>query len=174
MRKNGQFDKALKYAIKALNTGAIKAQLTIANIKHSEGFELLKIGDQDGANMKFSEGLEAISSFSPEFGYDYEIADAIAAKLHRHMGDLNKAKERIMKYTKSQNPYTIYEQCKAIMQDACEAEKESDIDNATIRIKEIDDVLKRLSHLEELPGALQEIIDEANSCKERLSAQNEI
>jgi tetratricopeptide (TPR) repeat protein len=169
LRKKGQYDEAEKYAIKALNAGAIKAYLTIANIKYAQGLDFFNMGDKVGAFERYAEGLKEIEKFVPEYGHDKEVADSIAAKLLRSMEKWNEAKEKIMQYELSQNPYTIYEQSKVIIYDALNAVQEGNRDEAVSKIPIIDDLLNRLPPSDELPKAIIGIFNDLNYLKDKLS-----
>jgi tetratricopeptide (TPR) repeat protein len=111
LRKRGQYEEATVFAEKARNLGAPKAHLTLANTAYSQAQECLQSGEERVALEYYRQALRALEEFRPEFGHDQEVADGIAAKVYRSMGDWDHAKLRVSKYKNTHNTFTIYEQC---------------------------------------------------------------
>jgi tetratricopeptide (TPR) repeat protein len=117
-RQRGELDRAEEYARKALNYGARKANLTLANIEYARGRNFSDKKQVGKAKAKYALALDILKGFTPEFGHDEEVRDAIASKIYREREDWEDAKNIIGKYVDPINPYTIYEQCVISIHDA--------------------------------------------------------
>lgn len=111
LRQREDYDRAGEYATKALNYGARKANLTLANIEYARGKKFSEKGQLGKAKGKYALALDILKGFTPEFGHDEEVRDGIMSKIYRELENWDAAKGVIGKYKGSINPYTIYEQC---------------------------------------------------------------
>ncbi len=170
LRKQEQYSEATKYAQQAINKGSPKAFLTLANILYSESIKLSIDGDVPSANAKLREALTALSDFRPEFGHDQEIADAIASKIYRSMGDFPKARQHVGRYQKTDNPYTIYEQCRILVGEASTSLAQDNYPEALSCIRSAKSSIEVYKIKRELPEPLQELLEEIESEEARINA----
>jgi tetratricopeptide (TPR) repeat protein len=160
MRKRGDYDTALDYASKSQRYGHRKAPMTIANIMFGQAQHLRSIGEESEAVKKFREALRVISSFQPEYGHDQEVADTIAAKIHRTLGEFNPALELVRKYTNTSNPYTIYEQCRLDLLQSKDAKTNGGHDAYIDARQKVLTRLEQFKAQHQLPKALQSLFDD--------------
>ncbi|HEY2233585.1 MAG TPA: TIR domain-containing protein [Candidatus Angelobacter sp.] len=109
LRKREQYDEALGFALASQRNGHPKAPVAIANIMFGQAHQAGTNSELESARI-LREALAVLSTFKPQYGGDQEIADTIAAKIHRTLGELNIATQLVAKYVDTANPYTIYEQ----------------------------------------------------------------
>jgi hypothetical protein len=111
------------------------------------------------AEQLLRDGLGTLASFRPEFGTDQEIADSIAAKLHRALGEWDRCRLALSKYSDSRNPYTVYELTKIDEHDADAAEVSGSLINL---LTSLDRGIARVTEFRstrELPQPLAELLD---------------
>ena len=163
LRKQGDFEEAIAYSETSARFGHPKVALTEANIAYGQALKLRAEGDDEGALRMLRRVLAKLSTFRPEFGTDKEIADTIAAKAHRSLGDFTTAEKLLLPYQRTANPYTIYEMSR-IELSLVASEPLIEIREAKLlaaqtlirqRITEY-----RKTHV--LPGALEKLLGEVN------------
>jgi tetratricopeptide (TPR) repeat protein len=155
LRRRGDYEAALDYALLSQRYGHRKAPLTIANAIYGQAQLILSSGRQAEGNLRLRDALAVLSAFQPEYGDDQEVADTISAKVHRTLGELTAASNLIGKYVDTSNPYTIYEQCRLDLLQSEGDEKAS--------AEAGDRVLKRLDRYKsqhQLPKPLQTLFDD--------------
>jgi tetratricopeptide (TPR) repeat protein len=118
LRKRDEFRDAERYARAALRFGAKKANLTLANVYYGWALQFQAEGQPGLMAGRLREALASVNGFVPEFGHDKEVADSLATKILCALGDVAAARDRIMGYVDSQNPYTVYEQCRVLSAEA--------------------------------------------------------
>ncbi|SMC99651.1 AAA domain-containing protein [Desulfocicer vacuolatum DSM 3385] len=170
LRKRGAYEEAATYANKALQKGSYKAALTLANIFHTQGVIMAEYGDSEGANQKFNKGIEVVNNFIPEYGHDQEVADSIASKIFRAMGNWKDAEKRVEHYNSSRNPYTIYEQCKVALNEVSTIIERGEYDKALIKINYMQELIEKYSSSQELPQPLVEIRNETYLYQKHISS----
>jgi tetratricopeptide (TPR) repeat protein len=160
LRKRGEYEGALSYALTSQRFGHRKAPVTIANSMYGQAQQLSAAGEKSEAERKLREALRVLSNFQPEYGDDQEVADTIAAKIHRTLGELDAASELVGKYTNTSNPYTIYEQCRLDLLQSEVAEAVSGQVTSTEVREKVLTRLERFKAQHQLPKALQNLFDD--------------
>ena len=150
LRKRGQFDEAMGYALASQRYGHAKAPVNIANIMYGQAQQLFAASKGSEAKKKLGEALQVLATFRPEYGSDQEVADTIAAKIHRTLGEFDAATQLVGKYANTSNPYTIYEQCRLDLIQSESAETKQRVADRIVRY--------RAEH--QLPSALQNIFND--------------
>jgi len=158
LRKRGQYDEAEIYAVKAHKRRASKAPLTLANIKHGQAEEWIARGRDDIAQEKLNHALLILLEFRPEFGHDQEVADGIKSKIYRTMGDWAKALTAVAKYPNTDNPYTIYEQCRIDLWESEIAQADERYAAALGAVRRAIDRIRRYQIKHDLSRPLQDIL----------------
>ena len=87
MRKRHSLQEAENYAKRAISTGVRKAPLALANILYDQAQEPTANVQIAAVSQKLNQALDALSDFKPEYGNDKEVADAIASKIYRTLGN---------------------------------------------------------------------------------------
>ena len=159
LRKREDYEAALVYARRSRQYGHRKGPVSMANIMYGQAQVLANAGEKSQAESKLREALGQLSSFQPEYGDDQEVADTIASKIHRTLGEWDAASKLIEKYDSTSNPYTIYEQCRLDLLQSRLVPGEAEASYAEAK----DRVLKRLDRFKAqhlLPKPLQDLIDD--------------
>ena len=163
LRKQGEFAEALTYSETSARFGHPKVALTEANIAYGQAIRLRTDGDEEGALRMLRRVLAKVATFKPEFGTDKEIADTIAAKAHRNLGNFTAAAKLLLPYQGSANPYTIYEMSR-IELSLVAADPPNEVREAKL-VKVKDLIRQRISEYQKthvLPGALEKLLGEIN------------
>ena len=168
LRKRELYDEAEWYAIEAHGRGAPKAPLTLANIMYGQVQEMLACGKDDIAQEKLNQALQTLSRFRPEFGHDQEVADGIASKIYRAMGDWPKARAAVEKYRNTDNPYTVYEQCRIDLWEAEIAEADERYGAALDAVRRAIGRIKGYEIKHDLSQPLQDILLDAEAKESQL------
>ena len=159
LRGQDQLHDAEEYARKALESGAEKARLSLANIHHGQAIKAFATGKQKQGEQLLREGLAVLSSFRPEFGTDQEVADSIAAKLYRALGQWDQCRAMLSKYVDSRNPYTVYELTKIEEHLADAAEISGSLIGMLTSLDRGIARIKAFGSTRELPQPLAELLD---------------
>jgi tetratricopeptide (TPR) repeat protein len=109
MRKSGSLQEASRYAKVSERFGYSRIAITMANIAYEKADAAQRAGDRVAASELLQDALTALANFVPEYGTDREIADTIAAKVYRRLGQPEIGLARLATYENTQNPYTVYE-----------------------------------------------------------------
>jgi tetratricopeptide (TPR) repeat protein len=159
LRKRENFNDALDYALASKKRGYAKASLSVANIMYGQALSLMARNEAK-AKLKLREALSVLSSFKPEYGGDQEVADTIAAKIHRTLGELEIAAQLVAKYSETSNPYTIYEQSRIelLQSDAAQAAGKQEL-ASQLRLR-VATRLDRFRASHELPDAFRNLFDD--------------
>lgn len=160
LRRRNELVEAERFALKALNFGAKKASITLANIYFKMGVDLQAAGDRILADARFSEAIRALDHFHPEFGHDQEVADGLACKVLCSLGDYASASARIMKYEDPNNPYTLYEQCRVEQRQSEQALARQAPQTAAVHLRSAIDRIQRFRTLRPLSQQLNELLAE--------------
>lgn len=160
LRKQGNFSEAEFYARKSYELGNKRAALlTLANILYAQAVDMPKGLER---NKKLEDALNCLLDFQPEYGQDQEIADTIKSKIYRTLDKFKDARSIIGRYDNTENPYTLYEQCRLEITEAQHKKEANDFDGAAsivsrciLRIrsfkgkstKPLDDILRELEEL---------------------------
>jgi Flp pilus assembly protein TadD len=161
LRKHDMYDEAEPYARKAIQFGARKGPLCLSNILYGQALRLYAISDNNLAVKKLEEALSTLLLFLPEYGHDQEIADSIAAKIYRTLGNWHQAHKCVAKYSETKNPYTIYEQCRIHLWEADKSLTEENYEQALISVRMAIARIKDLQDKNLLPPPLLEVLSEA-------------
>jgi tetratricopeptide (TPR) repeat protein len=151
LRKRGNYREAERYAFKAIARRAEKARIVVANIYFGEAMDYEAAGDTRARDGRLQDALDMLGTFKPEYGWDQEVADSIACKVLCALGRIEEAQKRIATYIHTDNPYTVYEQCRVGLLEADRASKRED------EIRLLRGVIARIEDFRigrELPSAL--------------------
>jgi len=159
LRDRDRFEDAEEYARSALASGAEKARLSLANIRYGQALKALAGGQQRRGEQLLRDGVELLAGFRPEFGTDQEVADSIAAKLHRALGEWERCRLILSKYTSSKNPYTVYELTKIDEHYADAAELSGSLINTLTSLDSGIARVRELASTRELPQQLAELLE---------------
>jgi tetratricopeptide (TPR) repeat protein len=170
LRRLEDFDNAERYAKEAHKHGHRKAPLSLANIYFGQAQRVLSSGNRLVATDKFQDALNAISLFRPEYGDDQEVADTIAAKVYRTLGQPQRAKDLIGKYKNTENPYTIYEQCRVDLSEATQTHSVGQLGTALSLTQQAIDRINSYTLKHPLPQALRDVLEEAMELKSQIEA----
>ncbi|MBD2126869.1 TIR domain-containing protein [Microcoleus sp. ZQ-A2] len=166
-RKAGEYAEAIDYAVKARKFGYQNATLTIANSMYSQA---LSFSDTEERNKVLKEALNELQEFRPQYGQVPEVADAIASKIYREMGNFVEARKVIIKYESSQNSYTVYELCQV---DYCESSISLDNQEYSKVYNLVESAINRINIFEQsqhsLPESLYEILVALEERKEQVT-----
>lgn len=164
LRKQGKYDEAERYAREADSHNHQKAPLSIANILFEQAQELFANGRKVLAHQKLEAALRAFGRFRAEYGGDQEVADTIKAKIYRALNQLAEARKAVQPYEgKTNNSYTINEQCKVDLAEAMILAGREEYDKA---ISFVDRAIARVKGFgPKAPEALKDTLNEAERLK---------
>lgn len=145
LRKRSELESAEVYAWKALKHGAPEAPLSLSNIMVAQAQKISSDFSTLEARQKLTEGLRILSGIHHKSIHDQEVADGLASKIHRFLGEWNQARALIFQYPESDNVYTLYEQFRIEMHDAELAEQDT---RYAMALQIVQSMLDRLNRIE--------------------------
>lgn len=158
LRVRNNFEDAEKHARKALNAGAEKARLTLANIRYEQAMRRIIGGEQAAGEKLLQEGLHFVLSYR-EAGTAREVADSIVAKIYRTLNDWETARTVMSKYSdQTINSYTIYELSRIDQHDAEVAVNKGSALTAFQSLSKAISRITTFSQTHELPPPLAELL----------------
>jgi tetratricopeptide (TPR) repeat protein len=160
LRKRGDYEAANGYALKSQSYGHRKAPVTLANIMFGQAQQLSNAGKGSEAESKLRSALRVLATFQPEYGDDREVADTIAAKIYRTLGEHDTASGLLEKYSDTSNPYTVYEQCRLLLLQAEIAEESSGNAASTEAKRKVLERLDGFRAQHQLTNPLQTLFDD--------------
>lgn len=131
LRKQEQFEEAVKFGTLAHKYGIETALISVANTLYGYAVALNSQGKTEEARIKLREALENIDKYSPRNRRDNFVVDTVRSKVYRLLGEWENAQLAIGKYHEvNDDPYVIYEQAQIDLWEARTAESKRQYDIA--------------------------------------------